>query len=203
MTKLSRPRTALYRQGLALALTIASSACHDDRTLGEIVQSDPAGLCGGSPCAGWCERPPGACDAPAAWGICRPSLSPEEQTTYRMMCIRNDVGLTPVCGCNGRSFRECDGAILQVSLFSTGACAHSACTSTADCQAGQFCEFSDGMCNSQGSCQPGGPTATSVRCNPDSGAACGCDGKTYRSECERRRAGVSKLREGACGDAGQ
>ena len=198
MAKLYRPGTAPYRQALALALTIASSACHDDRTLGELVDSNLAGLCGGAPCAGWCERPLGACDAPSVQGICRPALTPEEQSAQLRMCLGTNAGVAPVCGCNGRSFRDCDRVNLQVSLFSTGACSYAACTSTSDCQPGEFCEFTAGMCSLEGNCQPGGPAATAVRCNPDSGAACGCDGKTYPSECERRRAGVSKLRDGPC-----
>src|SRR5215204_1832629 len=93
VAKLYRPGTALYRQALALALTIASSACHDDRTLGEVVDSNLAGLCGGDPCAGWCERPPGGCDAPSVRGICRPSLTPERENTQRMACLRNNAGV--------------------------------------------------------------------------------------------------------------
>jgi hypothetical protein len=199
VAKLYRPGTALYRQGLALALTIASSTCHDDRTLGEVVDSNLAGLCGGATCAGWCERPLGACDAPtSAQGICHPPLTPEDQITQLMMCLRTSAGTAVVCGCNGRSFRHCDRLTQQVSLFSTGACSYTACTSTSDCQPGEFCEFAAGMCNSEGTCQPGGPAATSVRCDPDSRPTCGCDGKTYPSECERRRAGVSTLRAGPC-----
>jgi hypothetical protein len=191
-----RPSTALYRQGLVLALTIASSGCHEDRTLGEIVEADPARLCGEASCAGWCERPPGACDAPTVRAICRPSVSAEERNTRLRMCVSDPAMLAPVCGCDGRTFRnECHRLIEQVSLFRTGECSALACATDTDCAAGEFCESAEGVCGSRGTCQPGGPGATALRCNPDSPAVCGCDRKTYRNECERRQAGISKWRD--------
>jgi sugar lactone lactonase YvrE len=41
VTKPYRLSTVLHRRGLALVLAIASPACHEDRTLGEIVESNP------------------------------------------------------------------------------------------------------------------------------------------------------------------
>ena len=201
MPKLYRPSRLLYRWCLLVALAIASSACHDDRTLGEIVDVNLPGLCSGAPCDGWCERPAGACDAPSTQGICRPSLTLDQRNTLLGMCAPNPPmdRSRLVCGCDGQTFaRDCERVVSQVSLFSTGACPGQDCTSTVDCAAGEFCEFPDGSCKAQGTCQPGGPAASTLRCNPDPQAVCGCDGKTYRSECERRRAGASKLRDGPC-----
>jgi hypothetical protein len=199
--KLSRLSTVLCRPGLALVLAIGSAACRDDRVLGELVDLSLPGLCGGAPCDGWCERPQGACDAPTTQGICRPNLAPEERNMYLAMCAR----IVPMdrrdrlCGCDGRTFaRDCERVVSQVSLFSAGSCSGLACTDTADCAVGEFCEFVEGSCRSEGTCQPGGPAASAVRCNPDPRASCGCDGKTYGSECDRHRAGVSKWLDGPC-----
>ena len=48
MPKHYRPSSPLYRHSLALALAIASSGCHDDRTLGEIVESNLPGANAGA-----------------------------------------------------------------------------------------------------------------------------------------------------------
>ncbi len=201
MPNLNRPSCVLYRHGVALALAIASSACHDDRTLGEIVDSNQPGFCAGAPCDGWCERPRGACDAPSTEGTCRPSLTPDERNTLLERCARNVPadGSSLVCGCNGQTYaRDCERLASQMSVFGAGRCPGLACLDTKDCGAGQFCEFMDGSCKGEGSCQTGGPGAPAILCNPDPRAVCGCDGKTYRSECERRRAGVSKFSDGPC-----
>jgi hypothetical protein len=194
-----RPGTLLYRSGLAVALAIVSAACHDDRSLGEIVDAQAAVVCAGAPCAGWCERPADACQAPTIRGVCRPFLTAEEQRDLLTTCA-GDVSMSArVCGCDDRTFgNDCQRVIAGVSRFGTGACSGLACTGPMDCAAQEFCEFVAGSCQAQGTCQPGGPGAESVRCKPDTGAVCGCDGKTYHSECERRGAGVSKLRDGPC-----
>jgi hypothetical protein len=199
VAKLYRPSSVLYRRGLALALAVASSACHDDRTLGEIVDVNLPGLCAGGPCDGWCERPPGACDAPSTRGICRPSLTPQQRNMQLGLCPQPDVR-DFVCSCDGRSFvNDCLRLVNQASLFGTGTCSAPGCTTTADCAVGQFCDVGDGSCNGGGTCQPGGPDAPALRCDPTPRAFCGCDGQTYRSQCERHRAGVSILHDGPCG----
>jgi hypothetical protein len=194
---LYRPSSLLYLRGLALALAIASSACHDDRTLGEIVVVNLPGLCAGVPCAGWCERPPGACHSPSTRGICRPSFTAQERNTQLRMCPNSVSDFH--CGCDGRTFiNDCQRLVNQVSLFSTGMCSALACTDTGDCSPGEFCDFGDGTCDDEGTCQPGGPDAATLRCDPTPRELCGCDGKTYRSQCERHRAGVSLLHDGPC-----
>jgi len=73
----------------------------------------------------------------------------------------------------------------------------------ANCAASEFCEFQAGLCTADdatGNCAVK-PTGA---CPAIDLPVCGCDGKTYGSDCERRFAGVSKRAEGACAtpDAG-
>jgi len=64
------------------------------------------------------------------------------------------------------------------------------------CSAGEFCEFLENRCTIArdiGVCTPLGGV-----CSPETAPVCGCNGVTYPSDCERRRAGVSAAHRGPC-----
>jgi hypothetical protein len=70
-------------------------------------------------------------------------------------------------------------------------------TENALCRYGLWCEFDTGSCDSSR------PAGSCVKVPEDcrgagTRAVCGCNGKTYRNECERKMARVQKMRDGPC-----
>jgi hypothetical protein len=65
------------------------------------------------------------------------------------------------------------------------------------CATGQYCEFPGGTCG--GADEPGSCAPEPTECGGASGPpACGCDGKTYDTDCARRAAGVALKQPGRC-----
>ena len=65
------------------------------------------------------------------------------------------------------------------------------------CDRGLFCEFPSGTCgaaNAEGTCVRSPRLCVQRITRP----VCGCDGKTYRTDCHRRRAAVAEQRAGRC-----
>jgi hypothetical protein len=131
----------------------------------------------------YCAREPGSCDAR---GVCtpRPQGCPDN--------------VDPVCGCDGKTYSNaCDAAQAGVSVAARGRCPAVCGTIVGiPCPEGQFCEFPPGMCNAA---DLGGRCVEVADACPELYApVCGCDGKTYGNDCERRAAKVQKAHDGPC-----
>jgi len=136
----------------------------------------------------FCEFPPGTCSGPG-------------------VCISKGYGpcpdiYAPVCGCDGVTYgNDCMRMYAGVSLLHTGECSATVCYPWVpeSCPEGEFCDGPPGMCQIEGI--NGWCVEIPVECDifPDPlQPVCGCDGKTYNSDCERQQAGIWLNHYGPC-----
>ncbi len=181
----------------------ASSSAPPDSSAPPPSKAGPSGaLCGGIAgfgCAAnlYCAFPVEAhCGAADQSGVCTPI--PEA-------CSEQ---YSPVCGCNDKTYpNACAAARDGVSVALAGPCATSAASElgegqtcgtrgvAGECGAGLYCKYKSdcGATDSGGTC-----TRRPEMCTKIYRPVCGCDGKTYGSECVAAGAGVSVQREGEC-----
>ena len=132
--------------------------------------------------SGFCERPPGRCEAT---GVC---------VSLPESC---DDARAPVCGCDGTTYdNDCERQRARVGRSYEGVCSPIGdvmCDEGRRCPSGEFCEAA--QCGGAGFCRAV-PEATD--CPDLPGRVCGCDGVTYDNDCQRRAAGVRADHLGAC-----
>jgi hypothetical protein len=111
----------------------------------------------------------------------------------------------PVCGCDGKTYgNDCLRRAARVALDHEGTCAPSGGPEGATCGGIAGLPCADGLvCDLQPDSCRVADVAGVCKVRPEICPAifapvCGCDGKTYSSECVRLAAGVARAHDGPC-----
>ncbi len=157
---------------------------------------------GAKPCPFDAAQGPGAASCPAGQqcivgvGVCKGVL----QGICQLKGNICPAVAAPVCGCDGKTYgnlcaAETAGAVVKAGGACAGVPAPCGGIAGIGCPANQICELDSCVPDAMGACVPAPPAGA---CPAGGSPECGCDGKTWSSECARQKAGVTLKHAGAC-----
>jgi len=153
------------------------------------------------PCAETCGGEEGdTCDEGQFCKIAAGECSEDAEGTCTKKPTKCPDHMAPVCGCDQVTYDNlCLAAAAGVNVAAKGACVEpTVCGGTEGitCGDGEFCIRDTGMCadEDEGVCVEKPPA-----CPPVVEPVCGCDSRTYTSDCEAARSGMSVDAPGTCG----